>query len=136
MNNLTPQTPSPFAQLQKKLWIGTLAIHFSLLLGFALFNPARLYYCAAGVGLGIFYLWSLTFNAENPKKGIQFAFSVIRMAGFAYAAVQLAHAQPTELAIVMSGLLSYKVVLTVEYVVQALPAFRRLAPAKAGRRLS
>lgn len=133
MRTLSTQTLSPFAQLQKKLWRGTLAIHISMLLGFAVFNPARLNVCVAGIGLGLFYLWSLTFDAGNPKKGIQFAFSVFRMCAFAYAAVQLSHGRPTELAIVMSGLLSYKMVLAVEYLVQALPAFRRLVPAKAGQ---
>jgi hypothetical protein len=133
LRTLSTQALPPFAQLKKKLWLGTLAIHSSMLLGFAIFNPSRLNVCVAGIGLGLFYLWSLTFDAGNPKKGIQFAFSVVRMCAFAYAAVQLSHGRPTELAIVMSGLLSYKIVLTVEYLVQALPAFRRLVPAKAGR---
>jgi hypothetical protein len=121
---------SAFAQLKKKLWLGTLAVHICMLLGFSIFNPARLNYCVAGIGLGLFYLWSLTLNAEDPKKGVQFAFSVVRMCVFAYASVLLSHGRPSELAIVMSGLLSYKVVLTVEYVLQALSAFRRLVQAK------
>lgn len=130
--SLPTQSPSPFAQLKKKLWLGTLAVDACMLAGFSLLKPEYLKPCVTGILLGLFYLWSLTHNAENPKKGVQFAFSVIRMGVFAYALVELTHGQPIDLAIVMSGLLSYKVILTVEYVVQALPAFRRTAPAKAG----
>lgn len=126
-----PQTTSPFLRLKKKLWVGTLLVDAALVAGFALFNPEQLKLCMTGIFLGLFYLWSLTFNAENPKKGVQFAFSTIRSCLFAYALVQLTHARANELAIVMSGFLSYKVILTVEYVVQALPAFRRTTPVKA-----
>lgn len=125
--------PSPFIRLKKKLWAGTLLLDGALLIGFALFSPQQLKLCFMGVALGLFYLWSLTFNAENPKKGVQFAFSTIRSCLFAYALVQLTHARANELAIVMSGFLSYKVILTVEYVVQALSAFRRTTPLKAGQ---
>lgn len=133
MTTPLPASPSPFARLKKKLWLGTLLVDALLVLGFALFSPAQLKLCLMGVMLGLFYLWSLTFNAENPKKGVQFAFSTIRSCLFAYALVQLTQARANELAIVMSGFLSYKVILTVEYVVQALPAFRRRTPIKAGQ---
>lgn len=131
-NPLTPN-PSPFARLKKKLWLGTLAVDALLLAGFAILNPQYLGWCFMGVVMGLFYLLSLTYNAENPKKGVQFAFSTIRAALFAYMLVQLTQGEATELAIVMSGFLSYKVILTVEYVVQALPALRRETPVKAGQ---
>lgn len=133
MSSLPTPDPSPFARLKKKLWLGTLTVDVLLLAGFAILKPQYLGWCLMGVMMGLFYLWSLTYNAENPKKGVQFAFSTVRAALFAYALVQLTQGQATELAIVMSGFLSYKVILTVEYVVQALPALRRETPVKAGR---
>lgn len=132
---MTPNHPplSPFAVLKKKLWLGTLAVHANLLAGCLVLAPQYLQPCLTGIALGLFYLWSLTYNADNPKKGVQFAFSIVRAALFAYVLVKVSNGRPTELAIVMSGLLSYKMILTVEYVVQALPAFRRKTPVKAGQ---
>jgi hypothetical protein len=50
-------------------------------------------------------------------------FSLIRIWIFAYLIVKLSNGRVQELAIVICGLLSYKVILTVEYVVQAMRAF-------------
>lgn len=108
--------------MKKRLWLGTLALDALLLLGFALFYPQAIKLCVAGVLLGLGYLWSLTFNAENPKKGVQMAFSTIRACLFAYALVQVSHGKADDLAIVIGGFLSYKVVLTVDCAIQALSA--------------
>lgn len=124
---------SPFARLKKRLWLGTLILDANLAAGFAVFKPEYLQPCLYGILLGLLYLWSLTFNAENPKKGIQFAFSTIRSMAFAYLLVKVSHAQAMEFAIVMCGFLSYKVILTVEYVVRALSIFRGAPPVKAGQ---
>jgi hypothetical protein len=112
----------PFLAMKKRLWLGTLALDALLLCVFALFYPQQLKLGATGMLLGLGYLWSLTFNAENPKKGIQMAFSTIRACLFAYALVQVSHGKANDLAIVIGGFLSYKVILTVDCAIQALSA--------------
>ena len=114
-----------YGQLKRKLWIGTLVVDAALIAMVALNWPDLLNELLWGVGLGMFYLWSLFFNADHPKSKIQFAFSLTRIFILAYLIVKLADNQIRELAIVMCGLLSYKVVLTAEYVVQSLPAFSK-----------
>jgi hypothetical protein len=116
--------PSYFQHLMKKLWLGTLGINLLLLAVVAYQWPHLIKHLILGIMLGWFYLWSLSFNAEHPKKGIQFVFSLIRICIFAYVIVKLSNARVLELAIVMCGLLSYKVILMAEYVVQAMQAFR------------
>lgn len=113
-----------YPRLKRKLWIGTLATDAIMLSAVAIGWPEHMKSMALGVLLGLFYLWSLGFSAEHPKKKIQFVFSLIRIWILAYVIVKLSHAHVTEVAIVMCGLLSYKVILTVEYVVQASRAFR------------
>lgn len=122
---MSNQPVTYYVRLKKKLWIGTVILDALMLLALGFIRPELLPCLLSGIALGIFYLWSLTYNAEHPKKGIQSVFSVIRMCVVAYLIVQLAHARLLELAIVMSGLLSYKVILTVEYVFQGMHAFRR-----------
>jgi hypothetical protein len=113
----------PIHRLGKRLWTGIFLLNFFLLAGTALYRPGWLPLATSGVLLGAFYLWSLLENAKHPKRGIQSAFSLIRMVALAWLAVHLSHGRLSELALVMSGLLSYKMVLMVEYVLQALPAF-------------
>lgn len=114
-----------FPKLKRKLWIGTLVTDLILAAVVASFWPELLKYLLYGMAIGMFYLWSLFFSAEHPRSKLQFAFSLTRIAVLAYVIVTLADARIRELGLVMCGLLSYKVVLTAEYVVQALPAFRR-----------
>lgn len=113
-----------YGDLKRKLWKGTLLLDVLFLAGMAWFSPKYLPQAVGGVLMGVFYLWSLSFNAEHPKKSIQFAFSLIRVCLLAYLIVKLSHLRVYELAIVISGFLSYKVILTVEYVAQAMQAFR------------
>jgi hypothetical protein len=115
---------SPFSALKKRLWLGTLATDVLMLTITAFFWPRLLFYAFMGMLMGVFYLWSLMFNADYPKRGVQFVFSLMRVGFLAYLVVKLSHLRMPELTIVMCGLLSYKLMLTVEYVVQALPAFR------------
>lgn len=117
--------PSPYYhQLKRRLWIGTAVVNLIMAGACALFWPQHLKLLVLGMMMGVFYLWSLSFNAEHPKKGVQFVFSLIRICILAYVIVKLSNARVTELGIVICGLLSYKVILTVEYVVQASQAFR------------
>ena len=113
-----------YGELKRKLWVGTLILDVFYLVAITFYSPTHLSQAVAGVIMGVFYLWSLTYSAENPKKTIQFAFSLIRICLFSYFVVQLSHLRVYDLAIVLGGLLSYKVILTVEYVVQALQVFR------------
>jgi|GEM_PF-1599169 len=113
-----------YGELKRKLWKGTLLLDVLFLLGMAWFSPNHLPQAVGGVMMGVFYLWSLSFNAEHPKKSIQFAFSLMRVCLLAYLMVKLSHLRVYELAIVISGFLSYKIILTVEYVAQAMQAFR------------
>ncbi|HEY9687476.1 MAG TPA: ATP synthase subunit I [Coleofasciculaceae cyanobacterium] len=113
-----------YPQLKRRLWIGSLLVDAVLVAVVAVYWPELMKHLLFGIALGMFYLWSLFFNAEHPKNKIQFAFSLTRIVILAYVIVTLADAHIRELTIVMCGLLSYKVVLTLEYVVQALPAFR------------
>lgn len=114
---------SPLSRLKKKLWLGTLLLNILLMAGTALYRPEWLTLAVSGAILGAFYLWSLLENAQYPKRGIQSVFSLVRMVALAWLSVHLSHGRISELALVMSGLLSYKMVLIVEYVLQALPAF-------------
>ena len=116
---------TPFSGLKKRLWTGTFILNGILLFWTLLYHHQWLMMAVFGVLMGWFYLWSLCENAQHPKRGIQSGFSLIRMVVLAWLAVQLSHGRLAELALVMSGLLSYKMVLIVEYVLQALPAFRR-----------
>jgi len=113
-----------YAELKRKLWTGTLILDVLYLAGVAWLSPKQMPQAVGGVAMGVFYLWSLTFNAEHPKKSIQFAFSLIRICLLAFLIVKLSHLRVYELGIVIGGLLSYKVILTVEYVAQAMQAFR------------
>ena len=113
-----------YGHLKRKLWVGTILIDILFLAGIAYWSPKQLPQAVGGVSMGVFYLWSLMFNAEHPKKAIQFAFSLIRVCVLAYLTVRLSHLRVYELAIVICGLLSYKVILTVEYMLQAMQAFR------------
>lgn len=116
---------SPFSLLKKRLWFGTWVTNALFLLTVASLYPSLFRYALMGVAMGTFYLWSLMFSADYPKRGIQFVFSLIRVACLAYLIVELSGNRIPELTVVICGLLSYKVMLTVEYVVQALPAFRK-----------
>ncbi len=124
---------TPFLAMKRRLWLGTLALDALLLCGFALFYPQLLKLCVAGILLGLGYLWSLMFNAENPKQGVQMAFSSIRACLFAYALVQVSQGRANDLAIVIGGFLSYKVILTVDCAIQALSALFGKASVKADR---
>ncbi len=119
-----------FLGLKRRLWVGTLALDALMLVVTWWQWPGLFPYMVWGVGLGVFYLWSLIFNAEHPKRKVQLVFSLIRMALLAYIIVSVSGARIQAVAIVICGLLSYKVILTVEYVLQALPAFgwRRRIP--------
>jgi hypothetical protein len=123
-STMTYNPATYYGELKRKLWTGTLILDVLFLVAVACFSAKQLEQAVGGVLMGIFYLWSLTFNAEHPKKAIQFAFSLIRVCLLAYLVVQLSHLRVYELAIVICGLLSYKFILTVEYVVQALQVFR------------
>lgn len=126
--NQTPDDVPPsslFLRLQKRLWLGTFAVDGILLLVTALALPRALPITFAGILMGLFYLWSLIYNAQHPRRGVQSIFSLIRMVVLAWLAVRLSHGRLAELALVMSGLLSYKLMLIVEYALQASPAFRR-----------
>jgi hypothetical protein len=116
---------SLFLRLQKRLWLGTFAVDAILLIGTGLYLPRALPVTFAGILMGLFYLWSLIYNAQHPRRGVQSVFSLIRMVVLAWLAVRLSHGRLAELALVMSGLLSYKLMLIVEYALQASPAFRR-----------
>lgn len=123
---LTPLKPfQTFTSMKKRLLLGTVALDVLVLSTAAMVWPGALQPLAAGCGLGLFYLWSLIFTAEHPRRKIQFVFSLTRMLGLAYIVVQLGHARLMDVGIVILGLLSYKVMLTVEYAVQAWPAFRK-----------
>lgn len=124
MRNLEQYNPLPFSKLKKKLWIGSLIVQALLLIGVAIFRLYDLKIVFMSTLLGCFYLWSLLFNAEHPKKSWQWSFSLIRTAVIAWLIVQLSGAKMPELALVFIGLLSYKLVLMVEYVIQALPAIK------------
>jgi hypothetical protein len=121
----------PFQTLKRKLWLGTLLTDLLFVSAIWYFWPSHLHSAITGVAMGLFYLWSLMFSAEYPKRAVQSVFSLIRVGFLAYLVVKLSGLKIPDLAIVMCGLLSYKLMLTVEYVVQALPAFRHLS----GKRL-
>lgn len=104
-------------------------LHGALILACLLFWPHLTWYALFGVGLGLFYLWSLLLNARHPKKGFQFVFSLIRIVILAYVIVVFARGRLPELTIVMCGLLSYKVVLVVNAVAQVASGLGR--PVKA-----
>jgi len=116
--------PLPFSKLKKRLWVGTLIVEALLLTSVAIWRPYDLKIVFMGSLLGCFYLWSLLFNAEYPKKSWQWSFSIIRMGLISWLIVQLTGAKMTELALVIIGLLGYKLVLMVEYVIQALPVIK------------
>src|SRR3954471_1988303 len=122
--SLEHYNPLPFPKLKKRLWIGTLIVQALLLSSVAIWRPFDLKIVFMGVLLGCFYLWSLLFNAEYPKKSWQWSFSIIRMGLISWLIVQLTGAKMTELALVIIGLLGYKLVLMVEYVIQALPVIK------------
>lgn len=113
-----------YQELKRRLWTGTFILDVLFLAGVAWLSPKQLPQAVGGVLMGVFYLWSLSFNAEHPKKGVQAVFSLIRICLLAFLVVKLSHLRVYELAIVISGFLSYKVILTVEYVAQAMQAFR------------
>jgi len=122
--SLEHYNPLPFPKLKKRLWIGTLIVEALLLSSVAIWRPFNLKIVFMGALLGCFYLWSLLFNAEYPKKSWQWSFSIIRMCLISWLIVQLTGAKMTELALVIIGLLGYKLVLMVEYVIQALPVIK------------
>lgn len=122
-NVTTNKALSPFQHLKKRLWLGTFVVQILMLVVVAISWPHLFRHAVMGSLMGIFYLWSLMFNADYPKRGVQFVFSLIRVGFLAYLVVNVSDVRIPELIIVMCGLLSYKVMLTVEYVLQALPAF-------------
>ena len=113
-----------YKQLKNRLWVGTLLLDFVFLLTVFFFSPKQFLQAVSGVGMGIYYLWSLFYNADHPKKAMQFVFSIIRVCILAYGAVYVSHFRVYELGIVICGLLSYKVILTVEYIIQAIQSYR------------
>ena len=125
---MIPTTGIPeILRLKRVLWRGTLTLDLVFLIVTALFWPTLLKPAFMGVLLGLGYLWSLFFNAEHPKRKIQFAFSLMRIVILAYAIVSVSHARVPELAIVICGFLSYKVVLTVDAAAQVVSGLRRQA---------
>jgi len=116
-----------FKDLKKRLWIGTIALDILMVSVVALYWPHYLKPLLWGCGLGFFYLWSLMFSAENPRHKVQSVFSLTRIVFLAYPIVCIAGRDIRALALVMCGLLSYKGLLAVETVIQALPAFKHLS---------
>lgn len=119
-------------KLKRRIWVGTLAFDLLLLVATAVFWPSLLRYAGAGILLGFYYLWSLFWSAEHPKGAVQFVFSLTKLVVLAYLIVKITQGRLPEFALVMSGLLSYKVVLTVETARQATQAFRS-HPSKSGK---
>jgi hypothetical protein len=115
-----------FSQLKKRLWIGTLLLDIVMVAVVGVFWPHYLKPLLWGCGLGFFYLWSLMFSAEHPRHKIQSVFSLTRIVFLAYPIVSIAGRDIRALALVMCGLLSYKGLLAVETVIQALPALKHL----------
>ncbi|HEY9746348.1 MAG TPA: hypothetical protein V6C99_09040 [Oculatellaceae cyanobacterium] len=125
---VTPSLPMilQFSDLKKRLWIGTLLLDAVMTVVVAWLWPQYLRQFLGGCMLGVFYLWSLMFSAEHPRHKLQAVFSLIRIVFLAYPVVSIAGRDVHALALVMCGLLSYKVLLAVETVLQAMPAFRQL----------
>ena len=123
MNN---RSANEYRQLQQKLWVGTLILDVVYIIAIAWFSPKQTVQAIAGAAMGLFYIWSLAYSIEHPKKGIQAVFSILRICVFGYFVARLSDFRVYELAIVMGGLLSYKLILTVEYVAQALKTFPSL----------
>jgi hypothetical protein len=122
-----------FSDFKKRLWIGTLLLDILMVAVVSIFWPHYLKPLLWGCGLGVFYLWSLMFSAENPRHKLQAAFSLTRIVFLAYPVVSIAGRDIRALALVMCGLLSYKGLLAVETVIQALPAFKHLSRKTAGQ---
>jgi hypothetical protein len=116
-----------FTDLKKRLWIGTILIDAVMVAVVAIYWPQYLKPLLWGCGMGFFYLWSLIFSAEHPKHKIQSVFSLTRIVFLAYPIVSIAGRDIHALALVMCGLLSYKGLLAVETVIQALPALKHLS---------
>lgn len=116
-----------FADLKKRLWIGTILMDAVMVAIVAAYWPHYLKPLLWGCGMGFFYLWSLIFSAEHPKHKIQSVFSLTRIVFLAYPIVSIAGRDIHALALVMCGLLSYKGLLAVETVIQALPALKHLS---------
>ena len=113
-----------FTDLKKRLWLGTLCIDAVMITVVAIYWPYYLRPLLFGCGMGLFYLWSLIFSAEHPRHKIQAVFSLTRIVFLAYPIVSIAGRDIHALALVLCGLLSYKGLLAVEYVIQALPALK------------
>lgn len=120
-----------FKDLKKRLWLGTIALDIIMVAIVAIGWPQYLKPLLGGCGMGFFYLWSLMFSAEHPRHKLQSVFSLTRIVFLAYPIVSIAGRDIHALALVMCGLLSYKGLLAVETVIQALPALKHLRPKSA-----
>lgn len=105
-------------QLTKHLWKGLFVYQVVFLLVVAIRYPGFLKLAFVGCLMGVFYLWSLLQSADRPKKKGQSMMSLLRVAALAYCIVHLTQVKIPEITIVMLGLLSYKMVLAIEYFAQ------------------
>ena len=122
----TDKTPAEYRQyFYRLIWFGTLGLHALLLAATATFWPELLKYAFAGVLMGLFNVWSLFRTVEHPRGGLQVVFSLIRIVVLAYLVVMIPQGRLPEFAIVIGGLLSYKVVLTAETLRQAAGLLRK-----------
>jgi hypothetical protein len=118
----TSFTQTPMGALSQKLWQGTLIYQLLFLLitgiGFSRFFHLAFMGCL----MGIIYLWSLLQSAQLPRQKGQSFSSLGRVAIFAYGVVYITQLKIPELTIVMLGLLSYKIILLLEYFAQGYKA--------------
>lgn len=130
MNAHGPDGFAEVRRLKRVLWRGTLLLDLLYILGVAILWPGLAKVAFMGCALGLGYLWSLFFNAEHPKRKIQFAFSLTRIMILAYGIVYVANGRMNELALVICGFLSYKVILAADATVQVVRGLGRQAKAK------
>jgi hypothetical protein len=119
------QQPLTLKALKGRLLLRTLVVNFVSVLVLSVTQTAGLVYYMAGATLGLLFLITLFFSVEHPRGKAQTVMSIGRMIGMAYIIVALGNFNIWQTFIVICGFLSYKLVLVLEYLVQASPAFKR-----------
>lgn len=103
-----------FQQFYRRTVFRTLIVNGLLIITASVLAPHWVEYLIYGMVFGLFYLWSLGWNARHPKGNFQFVFSLTRMMLLAYGIVCAAKFRILETGVVICGFLSYKIVLLVE----------------------
>ena len=111
-----PQLLIPYSQFKPDFIRHLVVISTVLTLAVTCFKPAWGVYFGAGAGLGILFNLSMFLTVEAPKRSWVLALTAGRVVTVGFLIVLLGRFGLSNILIVISGFLSYKIVLIIQFI--------------------